>query len=58
MCSWSQVPVFNMRDQGFSFAYSVSSLASFYRSWGGSEEMLMVLCSVKSREVWRLSEMR
>ena len=45
--SWIQVPVLNMRDQGMYFVSSVSSLASFYRSWGGSEGMMMVSGSVK-----------
>ena len=60
MCSrsWIQVPVLDMRDRGLSFASSVISLASFSSIWGGSEEMLMVLVSVKVHEVWRLSEMR
>ena len=60
MCSrsWIHLPVLNMRDRGLYFASLVSSLASVSRSVGGSEEMLMVLGSVKGHVVWSISEMR
>ena len=51
------MPVLNIRDRGLSFAFLVISLASFSRSCGGSEEMLMVSVSVKGHEVWGISEM-
>ena len=40
-----------------SFASLVSSLGSLFMSWVESEEMQIVLGSVKGHEVWRVSEM-
>ena len=47
-----------MRYLGLPFDSLVNFLASFSRSWGGSEEILTVLGSVKGHEMWRVLEMR
>ena len=56
--SWIQLHVLNMRARGLAFASSISCLASFSSSWGGSKEILMVSVSKKGLEVWRMSEKR
>ena len=57
-CSWSQLHALNISARWLAFVSSVSLLASFSSSLGGSKEMLMVLVSKKGPEVWSLSETR
>ena len=56
-CSWIQLHALNISARWLAFVSSVSLLASFSSSLGGSEEMLMVLGSVKGHGVWRPFEM-